>query len=162
MARSGFLTVDGESSGPIPGDVVVAGYEGAMEVYGFHHEVLAVQDPATGLPVGNRQHRPLTVIKAIDKATPLLLGAMAQGERLTDVLLEIVTTAADGSVVPAYTIALRNAQVVAHRTEQLNNQYEANLNLVPLERVSFAYDRLTVRWEPDGIEATDTVAGGRA
>ncbi len=32
-------------------------------------------DPASGMATGKRQHKPITVIKSIDKATPVLAGA---------------------------------------------------------------------------------------
>jgi type VI protein secretion system component Hcp len=35
------------------------------------------RDPASGLPTGKRQHKPLFITKQIDKATPLLIAPVA-------------------------------------------------------------------------------------
>lgn len=42
---------------------------------GVDGEAKASQDAASGQPTGKRQHKPLSVTKPVDKATPLLMKA---------------------------------------------------------------------------------------
>ena len=39
------------------------------------HEIVSPRDPATGLPTGKRQHKPLTIRMEVDKAIPKLQDA---------------------------------------------------------------------------------------
>ena len=51
-------------------------------------QAAAPRDAASGLPTGKRQHKPITFTKPIDKASPILARALANGTHLTNVTLK--------------------------------------------------------------------------
>lgn len=53
---------------------------GTMEASGFASNIFVPIEPATGQVVGRPQHRPIRLVKRIDKCTPLLLKALDQHE----------------------------------------------------------------------------------
>ncbi|MEH6549310.1 MAG: type VI secretion system tube protein Hcp [Pseudomonadales bacterium] len=46
------------------------------------------RDAASGLPTGKRQHKPVTITKSIDKASPMLARALSSGAALTNVKIK--------------------------------------------------------------------------
>ena len=162
MALNGYLTVEGDRQGNIEGDSQRSGYEGMMEIHGWSHEVSSPRDAATGLPTGRRQHKPLTVTKPVDKASPLLMGALTTNENLSSVVLRCVAPSADGSEEQYYTIELVNATVSNIRQEQLNNKYPENMPHEVREHVSFAYQRIVWVHEVSSTSAEDDWSDSRA
>lgn len=153
MALNSYMTVEGERQGKIDGSAAESGREGSMVVVGWNHEILSPRDAATGLPTGKRQHRPLTVTKEVDKASPLLMQALVTNENLPSVMLS-VTQRVDGSE-QEYTVELVNATISSIRTEQLNNKYPENMPHETREHVSFTYERIRWEWVADGLSASD-------
>jgi type VI protein secretion system component Hcp len=58
------------------------------------HEIVSPRDPQSGLPTGKRMHQAITIIKQIDKATPLLKQAEATQRRFPEVLIEVYRSGA--------------------------------------------------------------------
>lgn len=54
------------------------------------YQVELERDTATGLPTGKRQHRPITIAKTVDKATPMLLEALTSGSKFDEVKIKIL------------------------------------------------------------------------
>lgn len=74
-------------------------------------------DAASGRPTGKRQHKPITVIKPIDKASPLLARAARTGRPLPEVVLVARNTDPQtAGRVPYYRYKLQNVQVVNYQT----------------------------------------------
>ncbi len=71
--------VDGESTDP--------GHRNEIEIESFSWGVTMPRDAATGMATGRRQHKPLTIKKTIDKASPLLARAAAMGDNMKKVVL---------------------------------------------------------------------------
>jgi len=155
MALSGYMTVEGSRVGVIEGSVTQIGREGTIEVFGWEHELVSPRDAATGLPTGKRQHRPLTIIKPVDKATPLLMEAGAQEDVLTVVLSTYAPTET-GDEALYLEVELTNARIVKQRIDQLNNRYQENLPQPMTERVSLVYEEITVTFAPDGTSHRDS------
>jgi type VI secretion system secreted protein Hcp len=82
-------------------------------ITGLSHEIVSPRDPASGLPTGKRQHKPLTITKEIDRSTPLFLNALVTNENLPTVKISIT----DGTSNTIMTIELTNASV-ADRSEE--------------------------------------------
>ena len=81
MALPGYLTLEGKNQGKIEGDCVQKGREKTILVYAVDHTVEIPRDNLTGLPTGNRIHRPLTITKHTDMASPLLYQPAPRGSR---------------------------------------------------------------------------------
>src|SRR5699024_4095641 len=64
LAPGGMITISGQ------------GFDQPFAISSYSHEIVSPRDPASGLPTGKRQHKPLTIRKEIDKSTPLLMRAI--------------------------------------------------------------------------------------
>jgi type VI secretion system secreted protein Hcp len=155
MALNSYLTLKGDTQGDIKGSCTQAGREDSMEIYGWSHEVISPRDAASGLPTGKRQHKPLTITKAVDKASPLLTNVLCNNENISEWSLKCWRPSKTGAEVQYYTIDLVNANVSGIRSEQLNNKYAENMNHEIREHISFTYQKITWTWVDGGISAED-------
>jgi len=142
MALNAYLTLKGQKQGPINGGVIQKGREGSIAVYAVEHGVLSARDAASGLPTGKRQHKPLTITKETDKASPLLFRALVTNETLTEVGLKFFAAHANGGETNHYTIKLTNAVIVSIDTDMQNNKSDPGTRLPVLEQVSFTYQKI--------------------
>lgn len=146
-----YLRVVGQTQGNIQGSSSKVGREDWIEVYGFSHEVVSPRDSASGLPTGKRQHKPITITKPIDKATPLLMNALYRNENLSTFELQFFrTNRATGAEEHYYTIELTNASVSgASRGDSPGTSSPA------VDEFTFTYQRIVETWEDGGTTAED-------
>jgi type VI secretion system secreted protein Hcp len=130
-------------SGEIQGSCTAEGREGTIVVENISHDLISPRDAASGLPTGKRQHKPVTITKRLDKATPLLYSAIVNNETLS-VTLRFYRTGPDKIVRNYYTIDLQNANVADIHTGPRDT-----------EVVSFTYQKITWTWTDGGITAQD-------
>ncbi len=161
MPMPGNLTITGEVQGQIEGSCEMEGREDTILVQAFDHLVEIPADER-GVPSGRRVHRPLTITKEIDIATPKLYQALCTGEFLTDVTLEWYRLDGMGQQEQYFTIQLENALISRIRPWVPNVLDRANETLRHMEDVSFTYEKIIWTWEPDGIEFEDTWLAGEA
>ncbi len=139
----------------IEGSADQAGREGQIEIYGWNHTIVAPRDAASGLPTGKRQHLPITVTKPVDKATPLILQALVNNDRI-EATLECIRPDPDTSAEQHYyTVELLNGSIAGIRQEMLNNKYPENAPLPIMEKITFTYQIVERRWEPKPTVARD-------
>jgi type VI secretion system secreted protein Hcp len=155
MALNAYLTAIGQKQGQLKGGVTQKGREGSIAVYAVDHEILSPRDAASGLPTGKRQHKPITITKEIDKATPLLLKALVTNEVLTEVILKFFSANPNGVETNNYIIKLTNATIASVHTGMENNKLEPGLKLPVLEQVSFVYQKIEWTWVDGGITTGD-------
>ncbi len=72
----------GANSAESMGNQWQSGHTDESRVFKFEEGATVPTDPASGQPTGSRVYKPSVVTKAIDKASPLLRQAMADGELL--------------------------------------------------------------------------------
>ena len=109
-----------------------------IPISGVSHEIVSPRDPASGQASGKRQHKPLIIVKQLDKTTPLLLNALVSNENLTSVLIGL----------------LRNGQQVA--TIKLTNASIADYtDHGDTEHWSFTYQKIEWTWLDGSITASD-------
>ncbi len=77
------MTLTGHTSGAIEGSCTVAGKEGTIVVSNCTHEIARDTDTSSGLPTEARQHKPVTITKEVDKASPLIYKALCTNEVLS-------------------------------------------------------------------------------
>ena len=109
-----------------------------IDVTAVSHEVISPRDPASGLPTGKRQHKPITITMQWGPSTPLFLNALVNNENLTSVLIGLLR---NGQQVA--TITLTNASVSDYVEQGGNAQ------------ISFTYQKITWTWNDGGITAGD-------
>jgi type VI secretion system secreted protein Hcp len=149
------MTITGETQGDIKGSVTQAGREDTIMVIGVSHEVVSPRDAASGLPTGKRQHKPITITKEVDKASPLLMNVLVNNENITNLRLDFWQPSTTGQEFQFYTIELANASIAGIRTEMLNNKYPENMQHKEREHVSFCYQKIIWTFQDGGITAED-------
>jgi type VI secretion system secreted protein Hcp len=145
-ALNAYLKLKGVKQGDIKGSVVQKGREGAIKVISFNHEIVSPRDPASGLPTGKRQHKPLMLTVEVDRSTPQLISAMVNNEKLGEFSIDV---GAPGSGATQYRVKLTNASISAFEFVTLADKDTTAL------RLSFTYQKIEWTWVPDGIMAMD-------
>jgi type VI secretion system secreted protein Hcp len=141
-----FLKLSGSHQGAIQGSCKEQAHQNAIEVMSFSHSVSSPYDPTKSVSfAGSRSHGSLSIYKAIDKSSPLLMQALVTGEVMDKFNLELWWNNEKGEDQCYYTIDLGEARVVQIG---INNHEES---------VSFAYKKITWTWKPDSKSTEDTV-----
>lgn len=145
MPLTGYLNLEGNNQGKIEGDCTQKGHEKWILVYAVDHSVEIPRDLHTGLPTGQRLHKPLTITKKTDPSTPLLFQACATGEQMKKWVLDYIRINEKGQEELYYQVSLENAIVVSIHHYKPNTLDEANKQFYDMEEVSFTYEKIT--WE---------------
>jgi type VI secretion system secreted protein Hcp len=150
-----YLKLAGTKSGTIQGSVTQKGHEGLIAVIAAEHELLTPRDPASGLPTGKRQHRPLTITKELDRSTPILRQVLVNNEVLKEAELQFVTMAKTGMETQYFTIRLTNASIASIAMQMPNNKHADLASLETFEDVTFTYQKIEWIWASPAISAMD-------
>jgi type VI secretion system secreted protein Hcp len=124
------VMVTGQTQGKFSSDPI--------DVTAISHEIVSPRDPASGLPTGKREHKPIVLTMDWGPSTPLFLNALTQNENLTSVLIGLLR---DGKQVA--TIQLVDASVSQF------DQHGENVT------VQFTYQKIVWTWVDGGITAQD-------
>ncbi|MEO1250741.1 MAG: type VI secretion system tube protein TssD [Pseudomonadota bacterium] len=140
-----------DNSGEIKGPVMLSGLEEHIEVIGFEHEISSSADMASGLPTGKRQHKPLTIVKELDEASPLLADTMTRNGGIDEIEFRFYRPSSQGARQHYFTITLNDAQISGIRHEMGPGA------LSPLyEYISFTYAKIIWEHETEGTTAMAT------
>ncbi|MDF1545724.1 MAG: Hcp family type VI secretion system effector [bacterium] len=160
MALPFYMTIEGNTQGNIEGSCNATGHEVEIQCHALDQTIQIPWNSKTGQPAGVRNHGPLKVTKAFDKASPPLYKAMIEGERLSIVELKFYRILPTGGQENYFTVSMTDATIVEIRPHMLNH-FDAELARYDnMEDVSFAYAQIEWRWEPDGITAMDDMTSG--
>jgi type VI secretion system secreted protein Hcp len=155
MALTAYLSVTGKSQGEIKGDCPQGGdKKDKILVYSVDHEVEIPKDTHTGLPTGQRIHKPLRITKHKDQSTPKLFKACSTGEHL-QATLDYYRIKADGSEEKYFTIKLEEAIVVNAREYTPETFLPDNKPFFDMEDISFTYSKITWTYNDGNIEFVD-------
>lgn len=152
-ALNAYLRIKGQRTGEFKGGVTMKGRENTLRVLSMTHTIVSPRDPASGLPTGKRQHKPITMIVEIDRAAPLLHNALVSNETLTSLELKFWAPSVGkvaGSETQTYSIRLSNANISELRTIK-----SADPGAPDVLEVSFTYQKIEWAWTDGGISATD-------
>ena len=160
MALNAYLRLVGQKQGPIQGSVTQKGREASIMVIAVAHEITSPRDAASGLPSGKRVHRPFVITKEVDRATPLLFGALVNNENLTSWELsfyrpQITAATGTGQEVHSFTVRLTNANIASIRFHMLNNKNPELTRFAEHEEIAFTYQKIEWTWVKGGITAMD-------
>lgn len=159
MALNAYLRLKGVRQGVIQGSSIQKGQEGKIVVLAADHQVLIPSDLASGLATGKRQHKPFTITKQLDQATPLLYQALSTNEVLVEWELQLWQPDERGETL-YYTVKLANAAIrEIHFT--MPNLRDADLQYAPYEEVSFTYQKIEWSWMEGGVVGRDDWGGFR-
>ncbi len=149
MPFNAYLTLRGQKQGDIKGGATKKGREGSIPLISVAYEVERPLDPASVLPTGKRVHKPITVVKVIDQASPKLLQALVTNEVLTSARIEFWRPVPE-VVSPYFIIVLTNALLagiaLAPSGEDVSNEYE---------QVQFTFQKISWTYPETGDSAED-------
>ncbi|MDR3153502.1 MAG: Hcp family type VI secretion system effector [Deltaproteobacteria bacterium] len=155
MALTAYLAVKGKSQGDIKGDCPQGGdKKDKILVYGVDHAVEIPRDTHTGLPTGQRIHKPLVVTKHKDQSSPKLFKACSTGENV-DVTLDFYRIKADGTEEKYFTVKIEEGIIVNLREYTPITFLPENKPYHDMEEVSFTYSKITWTYNDGNIEFTD-------
>ncbi|WP_052573398.1 type VI secretion system tube protein TssD [Haloferula sp. BvORR071] len=150
-AESIHVIVKGKKQGIIKGELA----DDTIEALAYQHEITVPTDPTTGQSTGRRQHKPLTIVKAIDKSTPGLYAMIVTNEA-SDVTLKFYRKdPKDGVTKNYYTIVLKNAFISNIRGWKPNTRDLSADRAGDLEEVSFRYQTITGTYTEGGFTFED-------
>jgi type VI secretion system secreted protein Hcp len=155
MALAAYLTIVAERQGPIRGSVIQKGRENKILVIGVQHEIVCPRDPQSGIPTGKRMHKPFTVTKELDRASPLLYALLCANENLREARIEFWTASATGQEKQHYTVRLTNANISAITFKMANIRSPKLVRMAEYEEIAFTYEKIEWTWNEGGITADD-------
>jgi type VI secretion system secreted protein Hcp len=133
----GQFSAKGQKQGQLHGS---DGSKTLIDISGFIEGVVSPRDPASGLPTGKRQHKPITITKEIDASSPLLYNACVSNENLTEVVINLYSR---GGSTPTTTVKLTNASCA-------DLEHDGQI-----EKISFTFQKIEWTYINGGITATD-------
>ncbi len=145
-----YLTARGAKQGDINGGVTEKGREGSIALHSVSYAIDVPYDQATGHASGKRQHKPITITKVIDQATPKLLEALVTNETLTNVKIAFWRPSSE-SASPYFLIALTNATLSGVALAPSGEE-----KVEETEQFQLTFEKITWTWIPGGEEAQDT------
>jgi len=155
MALNAYLSLVGSRQGPIRGSVTQKGRENKILVFAVNHEIVCPRDPASGLPTGKRVHKPLMLLKELDRATPLLQSVLCNNENIASAELQFWQPSPTGVERQHYTVRLTNANISAIHFKMPNNRSPKLAQRTEYEEVYLTYQRIEWTWNDGHITASD-------
>jgi type VI secretion system secreted protein Hcp len=155
-AETVSVYVTGASQGWIQGDSTKTslGRENSIEATYYSHMLFAEPDPRSGITGTVRDHFPITIVKRLDKATPNLMTAWQNHERLT-VIFKFFrpNPSGDGTTQQFYTVTIDHAYIAGIRREVPDAIDPVSASNPPVERISFTYGGYSEVWVPTGVSS---------
>jgi len=109
-------------------------------VIAVSHEIVSPRDPQSGLPTGQRMHKPFVITKELDKSSPLLQKALVNNENIPEITLEMYEKLPDGNVKLTKLVTFTNCKI---------KQKRINPNAAPnsheMETVAFTFQKITIQ-----------------
>ena len=127
------MTVKGIKTGDFKGDA--AGSK-VINVFGFQNEVISPRDPASGLPTGQRLHKPIVITKEVGASSPQFFNAVATNETLSKVVITFTQSQRDGREVTFFVVTLTNATAADIKEYTSGSTF--------LEDISFTYQKIEI------------------
>jgi len=138
-------------NGPIPGDSIKSGREGSSDVFGYSHTLFAEPDSRFCVTSDTRNHFPISLIKEVDIASPLLHQVWRDNAPLQVTIKFYRIDPATREEVEYYRVELIDAFISDIRKELPMSFVPANAPYMFMERVSLSYTKITETWLPDAI-----------
>lgn len=155
MAMTTYMKIKAKNQGDIEGDCAQQGREKMVLCYSMEHNVEIPRDTHSGLPTGQRIHRPLTVTTHMGKHTPKVFQACTSGEQM-DVEIQQFRINEKGQEEKYFTIKLENSIIVNAREWFPPTFLEENKPYQHMQEISFTYETIIWTYVPDGVEAQDS------
>ncbi|MGA2649841.1 MAG: type VI secretion system tube protein TssD [Terracidiphilus sp.] len=147
MSFQFYMDVKGKSQGSIKGGSTKnsrgnASTKGIL-CHGFQYGVQTPLDSQSGLPTGQRQHKPIKITREVDSASPLLWHALCTSETIQSATLSFVKPDSGGKEVVFKTIELTNGVISKIEYAQPHKGARS-------QSITFLYEELAVDGAKNG------------
>lgn len=153
-ATQGNITADAFTADSV-GNVYVEGHENEMLIQQVNHAITVPTDPQSGQPTGQRVHYPLTVVTALNKATPLILNAVTTGEKITKAELKWYRTSIEGKQEHFFTYILDDAVITSLEVGMPHAQDSSSSEYTQLVSINLTYRKITLEHDVAGTSGSD-------
>ena len=140
-----FMKFDG-----IDGEATDDRHKGWIDVLSVSWAMDKRVSPGSGLATGKRQHKPLTITKEIDKATPLLMQVCSNGKP-SNVEIELTRRSPTGGEETYLKITMQDVIVSSYSMGVDGGAQEGPGG----EVVSLTYSKITWTWTDGSVEYQD-------
>jgi type VI secretion system secreted protein Hcp len=154
MAHGAYLSITAQKQGKIKGPVTLPGRKDTIQVFAGGHDFVSPRDIQTGLPTGQRIHKPLFITKEIDCSSPLLMNVLVTNENIKELVLQFWQQDRTGRDTAFYTIRLLNANIASYKLVFSSDGPEP-LQHPEREEFSFTYQKISWTWEQGAVTASD-------
>ena len=155
MAQKFYATIKAATQGTLKGQGTGRD-KSKIEGVGFSYGVESPRDPASGLPRGKRQHKPVVFTKEWGAASPQLYQATATNEVLQSVLFEFISTNALGKEEVDYTVELTNATIAEFKgSVHLGEKAGPIVDSRELEIIKLVFQKITITSVAGATSTTD-------
>jgi len=160
MAMMTYCYAKGQKTGQIKGSVTQKGREDSVAVIAVSHSIVSPRDPQSGLPTGQRMHKPYVMTKELDKSTPLWYNMLCTNENLSEVTFKFWTPQIKagtgvGSEVQHFTVKLTNANIASIDFRMANIRHPDLVKFAEYEEIALTYQKIEWTWNDGGITAGD-------
>ncbi len=161
MSNPGYLSLTGDKQGHISAGAFTMesvnnlwqeGHEDEILVQAYSHHVGLPTDTQSGQPSGQRRHGKFTIVKLLDKSSPLLHNTLCSGEVCSDFTLKLMRINSSGQQEHYYTISLTDAIITDIQSDMVDRRTSAD---APSEIVSFSYRAIHWQHEACGTSGSD-------
>jgi type VI secretion system secreted protein Hcp len=164
MPIPAYMSIEGETQGLITegcntedsiGNTFQEAHEDEFLVQQFNHQIIVPTDPQSGQPSGQRVHKPITLVKVYDRASPLLFQALCTGERLPECVINWFRITNEGIEELYFSHTLEDATIVDISPFMPNAQDPAMSHFRHMEKISLVYRKISWAHEVAGTEGSD-------
>lgn len=141
-----YMKIDG-----VEGEAVSPGHEKWIEILSFSWGEATRTQPASGLPTGKRQHRPLTISKELDKSSTKLMESCSNGSPQKSVRIELIASGATGQREPYLIIEMKDVIITSYAIGGSSSD-----DGPPREEVTMTYSEITWTYSKEGKDEQHT------
>lgn len=148
-----FCKVTSQHQGVINAGNTTKGLEDYIPVQSFAESLRIPYDAASGQVSGRRQYAPISIIKALDRASPLLFLAAVTNDQLSEVLCKFYRNHArhvGGGLENFFDLKLTNARISSIEVAG-TAQVDGGIR----ETVSFVFEKITWTYNDGNVTAED-------
>lgn len=149
-AFDAFLKIEG-----IDGEVNAGGITGAMGVADYSWGVSNTSVGSSGVATGKRVHKPLTFVKQIDKASPLLYKSCATGKHYDKATLVVRSSDGSGRIQLLMQYELEDVIITSVHVAMGDVNGDGTAELT--EQVTITFSKISWTHVPSQTTESDTV-----
>lgn len=149
-----YMQISGNSQGVLEGDVTESGKEDLHAIFAIDHEIEIPRDSMTGLPTGQRIHKPLSVTTHLSPSVPKIYQMCTFGEQ-GSVEIHYWRTDDRGQDEHYFTIKLDDAIIMNMSHYKPMTILPENETYGDMITLSFSYSAISWIDELTGIETRD-------